>query len=142
MKELCINAETYSLSELFTFITGELSEHDCTPRDIRLIRLCVEEIFMNISCYAYAPDTGETSVSIDFPPVKGDSLEVDISFSDRGKPFNPLKNPPPDLDASLEEREIGGLGIHIVLNKMDTVTYDYRDGKNILTMKKELRGHR
>ena len=95
-------------------------------------------LFINIASYAYQPDMGKAKVTIDLPGEVPERVDVVISFTDTGRPFNPLNESPPDLDASLEERQIGGLGIYIVREKMDEVSYEYREGKNILTMTKDL----
>ena len=63
-------------------------------------------------------------------------MQVTIQFLDRGKPFNPLAREEVDTTLSAEEREIGGLGILMVKKSMDAVSYAYRNGVNILTIKK------
>ncbi|MDY4069622.1 MAG: ATP-binding protein, partial [Lachnospiraceae bacterium] len=59
-------------------------------------------------------------------------------FTDRGKPFDPLAKEDPDITLSAEERQIGGLGIYMVKKSMDEVVYEYKDGQNILRIKKDL----
>ena len=61
-----------------------------------------------------------------------------IQFLDNGKPYNPLEKEDPDVTLSAEERSIGGLGIFMVKKSMDSLDYEYQDGKNILTIKKSL----
>ena len=68
----------------------------------------------------------------DQPPM------VDITFIDNGVPYDPLKRADPDVSLPAEQRGIGGLGIFIVKKSMDDVKYEYRDGHNILTLKKGL----
>ncbi len=138
MKEIKLEATLDNLQELFDFTIAELSALGCSKRDIRMVKLCVEEIFVNIVHYAYQPEKGDARVSIDVPDSKHDPVSVFISFIDRGRPFNPLEEDAPDLEAGLEERTAGGLGIYLVKTKMDTVTYEYRDGQNILTLMKNL----
>ena len=70
--------------------------------------------------------------------VGGDPLQVTIQFLDSGKPFDPLAKEDADTTLSAEERGIGGLGILMVKKSMDAVDYAYVDGKNILTIKKNL----
>ena len=60
-----------------------------------------------------------------------------IGFADSGVPYDPLSKPDPDVTLSAEERAIGGLGIFMVKKSMDDVSYEYRDGQNSLTLKKE-----
>ena len=68
----------------------------------------------------------------------GDPLQVSIGFTDRGKPYNPLLKEDPDITKSAGERPIGGLGIFMVKKLMDEIQYDFRDGKNILTIIKKV----
>ncbi|MBQ0122760.1 MAG: ATP-binding protein [Bacteroidales bacterium] len=95
------------------------------------LRLSVEEVVENIVRYAYESGNGfiEVSTSVD-----GDTLSIRIK--DGGKPFNPLAKKDPDVNASLEERQIGGLGIFLCKQMMDSVEYEYTEGCNVLTMKK------
>jgi anti-sigma regulatory factor (Ser/Thr protein kinase) len=75
------------------------------------------------------------TLSIDFDEG---TRTVTFRMTDSGIPFDPLKKPDPDITRSAEERDIGGLGIFITKKAMDTVTYAYEDGKNILTMSKTI----
>ena len=68
--------------------------------------------------------------------LTGDRLTVTIT--DDGVPFNPLNAKPPDIDAPLEERQIGGLGIHLARSLIDDATYQRRIGKNAITLMKHL----
>lgn len=95
------------------------------------IDLAVEEIFVNIAHYAYAPQTGSVTITC---KVSTEPARLTVSFADSGKPFNPLEKPDPDVTLSSEERSIGGLGIFLVKKYMSSVNYDYKDGKNILTL--------
>ena len=67
-----------------------------------------------------------------------DPLAVTITFIDNGVPYDPLAKADPDTTLSAEEREIGGLGIYMVKKSMDDITYEYKAGQNILTIKKNL----
>jgi anti-sigma regulatory factor (Ser/Thr protein kinase) len=67
-----------------------------------------------------------------------ESRELTFQIKDKGIPFDPLKKPDPDITLSAEEREIGGLGIFIAKQTMDTLTYAYENGENILTMIKKI----
>lgn len=61
-----------------------------------------------------------------------------ITFIDNGVPFDPLKADDPDITLSAQERQIGGLGIYMVKQSMDEISYEYRNGQNILTIKKRI----
>ena len=88
---------------------------------------------MNIAHYAYKPQTGKATITIE---RKGNDAE--ITFIDSGTPYNPLAKPDPDVTLSAEERGIGGLGIYIVKKSMDNVSYEYKDGCNILKFTKKI----
>jgi anti-sigma regulatory factor (Ser/Thr protein kinase) len=95
------------------------------------IRLSVEEVVENIVRYAYDNGAGHLDVSTQ---IEGDDLI--IIFSDAGKPFDPLAKPDPDISLSAEERPIGGLGIFLCKQLMDDIHYNYTNGCNVLTMRK------
>ena len=99
------------------------------------IDIAIDELFGNIAHYAYTPDVGDATVRVE---VTGEPLAVIITFIDGGVPYDPLKAADPDITLSAEERQIGGLGIYMVKKSMDEITYEYKDGKNILSIKKKL----
>ena len=99
------------------------------------VSVAVEEIYVNIAHYAYHPEIGEATIRC---AVGGDPLQVTIQFLDSGKPFDPLAKPDADITLSAEERQIGGLGILMVKKTMDDVVYEYKDGCNVLTLKKNI----
>ena len=110
--------------------TPEVSS--CERKDLFVIRLACEELVMNITSYAYPEDVdGFLDVDIE----KTDDRIV-ISFKDGGVPFNPLEQEKPDTKLSWEQRNIGGLGIFLVIEETDAVRYAYEDNKNILTVEK------
>ncbi len=135
MKELEIEALTENLPQVLAFVDEQLEASDC-PMKIQIqIDIAVEEIFVNIAHYAYAPETGKAMVRIE---TLADPPSVDITFIDNGVPYDPLAKADPDITLSAEERQIGGLGIFMVKKSMDDVKYEYLDGHNILTLKKGL----
>ncbi|MBR4510626.1 MAG: ATP-binding protein [Ruminococcus sp.] len=135
MKELEIEALTENLPQVLAFVDEQLEAADC-PMKIQIqIDIAVEEIFVNIAHYAYAPETGKAMVRIE---TLADPPSVDITFIDNGVPYDPLAKADPDITLSAEERQIGGLGIFMVKKSMDDVKYEYLDGHNILTLKKGL----
>ena len=135
MKNLIVEAKTDNLDEVTAFIDTELEEHDCSMKDQMRIDVAVEELFVNIAHYAYEPETGMAEIRIDF---KNDPAAVVITFIDSGVPYDPLAKEDPDVSLSLEERKIGGLGIFMVKKSMDDMKYEYKDGKNVLTIVKNL----
>ena len=135
MKTLTVPARIDQLEAVQEFIQQELEQQDCSPKAQIQISIAVEEIFVNIAHYAYKPVEGDATIRCE---VGGDPLEVTIQFLDHGKPYNPLEKEDPDTTLSAEERQIGGLGIFMVKKSMDSLDYEYREGKNILTIKKSL----
>ena len=133
--ELEIEAVKENLPEVQSFVERLLEEADCPVKAQMQIGVAVEEIFINIANYAYAPDKGKATVCVE---VSEEPVTVTITFVDHGVPYDPLAKADPDVTLPAVEREIGGLGIFMTKNLMDDVTYEYRDGKNILTLKKNL----
>ena len=110
-----------------------------TNEDLRFkIRLSIEETVENVVQYAYKDSIGLMEVETN---LDDKALMLTVTLKDAGKPFNPLEMPDPDITLSVEEREIGGLGIYLCKQLMDEVTYRYEDGCNILTMKKNIAKH-
>ena len=134
-RELDIEATAEKLPQVIDFVNESLEAADCPMKALMQINVAVEEIFMNIASYAYAPGSGRALVSIEIS--EGPRAAV-ITFADRGVPYDPLAKEDPDVTLSAEERQIGGLGIFMVKKTMDDVTYEYRDGQNILTLVKHL----
>lgn len=131
--ELDLEAKNDNLPQVLSFIERHLDEIGCSPKVQMQISVAVEEIFVNIANYAYAPETGKVTVRVE---ITEDPISVSITFMDGGKPFDPTKKADPNVTLSAEERQIGGLGIFMTKKIMDDVVYEYIDGKNILTLKK------
>ena len=135
MSEITVKADDSMLEAVQDFIHQQI-EDLCTDMKLLMqIDLAVEEIFVNIAHYAYAPQTGEATIICN---LNKETREMQIIFSDSGKPFNPLDRDEPDVTLPAEERGIGGLGIFLTKKYMDEVSYEYSGGKNNLTLKKTL----
>ena len=135
MKELTVEANKENLLQVQSFIDEELEAADCPMATQIAIDVAVEELFVNIASYAYAPDTGTATVRM---ACTEDHSAVTLTFIDSGIPFNPLEREDPDLSLPVEEREIGGLGILMVKKTMDEAHYERVDGQNILTLTKRI----
>lgn len=133
MRELKIAALNENLPEVLKFIGESLENAGCKPADSTRIEVAVEEIFSNIANYAYNPETGSATVSVE---LSENPLKVIISFADNGTPYNPLAKEDPNLNLAISERKRGGLGIFMTKKFMDKVSYEYKDGMNILTIEK------
>ncbi len=134
-KLLTVAADKDNLNRVVAFVDAFLERHGCPMKAQMQIDLCVEEIFVNIANYAYPGKTGDAEIRL----AETDGT-VTLIFTDRGKPYNPLKRRDPDITLSAKDRQIGGLGIFLVKRSMDAVSYRYEDGKNILTLTKHLSG--
>lgn len=134
-KEMELKASLENLDSISGFVEEELCSAGCPMKIVMQVLLCVEEIFVNVTSYAYAPETGMCLVKLVTENNDGEG-KLTITISDSGKPFNPLLKEDPDITLSADERKIGGLGIFMVKKTMDSVDYDYISGKNVLKMVK------
>ncbi|MDD6208523.1 MAG: ATP-binding protein [Clostridiales bacterium] len=135
MSELNIEAKTENLDQVLAFVVGKLEELDCPMKAQMQIEIAVEELFVNIANYAYNPEVGPATVRVD---VLDEPLSVVITFIDNGVPYDPLAKEDPDVEKTARNRQIGGLGIYMVKQSMDDINYEYKDGKNILSIKKKI----
>ncbi len=135
MKELTVEAKTTNIEAVTDFVNEQLEALDCPMKAQMQIDIAIDELFGNIAHYAYNPEIGKATVRVE---VIEDPLAVTITFIDNGVPYDPLAKADPDTTLSAEEREIGGLGIYMVKKSMDDITYEYKDGQNILAIKKNL----
>ena len=132
---LTFDAVVENIPVVTDFINERLEALDCPPKAQIQIDVAIDEVFANISNYAYPNGTGSATVKFE---VTEDPKAVKITFIDSGIPFNPLEMDDPDTTLSAEQRQIGGLGIFMVKKSMDDLTYRYEDGHNILTIVKNL----
>ena len=131
--EITVDAEVANVTPVTEFVEETLEGFDFPMKAVIQINVAIDEIFSNIALYAYAPGKGEATIKIEELTLP---RGVRISFIDSGKPFNPLESSDPDITLSAEERDIGGLGIYMVKKSMNEVSYEYKDGKNILSIVK------
>ena len=124
-----------ALSDVLGFVDRTLEECECSMKIQTAICVAVEEVFVNVARYAYGDGEGDVTLGIGFD---AGSREITFRMTDKGTPFDPLKKPDPDITLSAEEREIGGLGIFITKKTMDSVSYSYENGENVLTMIKKI----
>jgi anti-sigma regulatory factor (Ser/Thr protein kinase) len=135
MREITIEAKIENLDEVLGFVDGQLEELECPMKAQMQIDVAVEEIFVNIASYAYAPGVGDAVVRFE---SSQDPASVTITFIDSGVPYDPVQKDDPDVTLSAEERGIGGLGIYMAKKAMDDMKYVYRDGQNILSISKSI----
>ena len=127
-------ADKKEVGRVVDFINGFLEKKDMNIKIISQIDIAVDEICSNIFNYAYMDKKGQVLVEISYQ----DKM-VAIRFVDTGVKFNPLEKEDPDVNLSLQERKIGGLGIYLVKQLMDDVKYEYSlKNENILTIIKKV----
>ena len=135
MAELIVEAKLDNLAQVLQFVDSRLEEEDC-PIGLQMkIDVAVEELFVNIASYAYAPGSGSATVRME---VEENPKTVVITFVDRGVHYDPLAKEDPDVTLSINDREIGGLGIFMVKKSMDDMIYAYENGQNVLTIRKRI----
>jgi len=135
VKELTIAAKIENIEAVTDFVNEQLEALDCPMKAQMQIDIAIDELFGNIAHYAYNPEIGQATVRVE---VIEEPLAVTITFIDNGVPYDPLAKADPDTTLSADERDIGGLGIFMVKKTMDEITYQYKDGQNILAIKKNL----
>ena len=135
MKELTIAATVENIETVTDFVNQQLEALDCPIKAQMQIDIAIDELFGNIAHYAYNPDVGQATVRVE---VVENPLAVIITFIDNGIPYDPLAKEDPDVTLSAEDRPMGGLGIYMVKKSMDEIIYEYKDGQNILKIKKSL----
>ena len=128
-------AKTEALPDILGFVEETLDGYGCPMKIQMAVCVAIEEVFVNIAHYAYGNGAGDMNLGIGFDE---EARAITFRMTDKGVPFDPLKKPDPDITRSAEEREIGGLGIFITKKTMDSVTYAYENGENILTMMKTI----
>ena len=135
MKEITLDAIVDNIPVATDFINAELEAMECPMKAQMQIAIAIDELFGNIAHYAYAMKTGKVTVRVEF---EKNPRSVVITFMDQGRPYDPLSAVEPDTTLSAKERSVGGLGIFLVKKTMDDVRYEYRDGQNILRIRKNV----
>jgi anti-sigma regulatory factor (Ser/Thr protein kinase) len=108
-----------------------MQTHGFSPEEILDTQLAVEEVITNIIAHGYKKSGGEIQLS-----CRISRSFVEIQMTDTAPPFNPLSIPEPELEGSIDERGIGGLGVYLLRQVMDDISYRYENGNNILTLVK------
>ncbi len=135
MKRVKTPAVLDKLGEMMDFIVVNLDKAVSDNKLINQVRLSCEEVLVNVISYAYPKGHGEVEIIFDLSEDKGTLF---IQFIDEGISYNPLLKPDPDIDAPVEDRGIGGLGVYLYKTIMDEVLYERKDEKNVLTFIKKL----
>ena len=131
---LKIRNDLEEMARLREAVVGFAQEKSLSEDIIFVLDLCLEELVTNVIFYGYE-DQNQHSIDVSLNLVEGSLI---LQIIDDGKEFDPTHLPEPNLDIPLEERKIGGLGVHLVRNYVDSMEYKREDGQNILTIMKKI----
>ncbi|MDZ7765754.1 MAG: ATP-binding protein [Melioribacteraceae bacterium] len=134
MKKLSIQNRIENLEKVAEFVELFGEEHGLDSKTSFELNLILDELVTNIINYAY-DDEDKHIIEI---VLEKSNNTINIQTIDDGEEFNPLKKNEVNVKASLEDRKIGGLGIHIVKQKTDDISYERKEGRNILNLIKKL----
>jgi anti-sigma regulatory factor (Ser/Thr protein kinase) len=133
-KIMRVPAVVSELATLRTFMQTFWEDHSLPEALLFPFDLALEEVFANIVMHGAPAEDDSVEVTFELQADR-----VRLRIADAGPPFDPLTEAPaPDLEAAIEERTVGGLGVFLVKELMDEVAYEYRDGRNVLTMAKRV----
>lgn len=131
---LTLTNDINELNRLEPFLEKFFDQNSLDQALLSSVDLALEEALANVIMYAYPEgEKGEVTLS-----THVEDYAIYMKISDMGIPFNPLEQKEADLNVSLEERKIGGLGIHLIKEIMDELAYVYEDGRNVLKMRKTI----
>ncbi len=130
-----VGASASSLAPLQSFLSDVWTAEHLPESDRFPFELALEEVFMNVVMHG---SEGRTDVWTDVT-LEHAADSVQMTIRDNGNPFDPLTLAPPDIGAAMQDRPVGGLGVHLIRTLMDEVTYRLEDGCNVLVMRKRLR---
>ena len=133
MRELTVPATINNVETVTDFVNGQLEEAGCPVKTQMQLDVAIDELFSNIAHYAYDPGSGMATVQVD---LEEDPPAAIVTFLDQGRPYNPLAKEDPDVSLAARDRPTGGLGIFLVKRIMDDVSYEYREGYNVLRIRK------
>lgn len=129
--DLAIGSDINEIPAVSEKLEGALEASGFSPEAVLDTQLAVEEAITNVIVHGYKRPGGEILITCRASP-----RAVEIQISDSAPQFDPLSIPEPDIDADVNERQIGGLGIYLLKQVMDHIAYRYENGKNILTLVK------
>ncbi len=134
-KSIKIPAKNSYWEKVYKFLKLFIQRLEASNKEIAQLLLASEEIFSNISKYAYPDEAGDVELKVEYDKL---SKELKLNFQDRGVPFNPCLNSNPDISQSFKDRKIGGLGLYIVHQIADSIKYENIEGRNQLTILKKI----
>jgi serine/threonine-protein kinase RsbW len=129
--EMTIGSAIAEIPAVSARLEERMGENGFSPEEVFDTQLAVEEVITNIIVHGYRGQESEIHLSCRF--IRD---HIEIRITDTAPRFDPLTMPEPDLDSDVDDRKVGGLGIYLVRQVMDTVSYRFENGKNVLTMEK------
>ena len=136
---LCVLDRGAAIAGVLEGFEGFAQEHALNDTVRRQTLLVLDDLLNNVASYAYAGEatsddnTDTIDVHVELAPGR-----LIITISDGGVPFNPFIQETPDTNLDVDEREIGGLGIHLVMEMLDQVSYQRRVNHNVVTLMKRI----
>jgi serine/threonine-protein kinase RsbW len=130
--EMTIGSDIAEIPDISARLEEAMEAAGFTPEEILDTQLAVEEAITNVIVHGYRQPGGKIVVS-----CTADTRRVEVRIADNAPPFDPLSLPEPDLDGNVEDRKIGGLGVYLIRQVMDGISYQYEGGKNILVLIKK-----
>ncbi len=128
-----IPAELEKIQQVSDDIEGCMKTHGWEENAVLDVQLAVEEAVTNTIQHGYRGTSGTIAIRIETTPH-----HITVEITDDAPAFNPLLVPEPDTSADLKDRQVGGLGIFLIRQVMDEVTYRYEQNKNILVLEKKI----
>jgi anti-sigma regulatory factor (Ser/Thr protein kinase) len=132
--EFTLLNQASEIARLQDELEGLGRQHGLDLRVLHAAQLALEEHLTNVIAYGYERG-GDHQIRV---RVEIGAVELRVEVEDDGRPFNPLEHPAPDLSLSLDERRIGGLGIHMMRQSLDAMEYRREHDRNLLVMIKRL----
>jgi len=129
-EEIRLPARLDNLYPLLSFVTSCAKRRGAGQERINEIELAMEELLVNIFNYAYPDRSGDVVIVCS----SDNAGRLVVEIADEGIPFNILTRAEPDIDAAVEQRSIGGLGIFFVRQLVEEIAYRREGGRNILTL--------
>jgi len=130
--ELVIDSNIEKIPEISALLGEEMQTFGFGSEMILDTQLAVEEAITNVINHGYKKTGGQIVISSRICPER-----IEVQIMDTAPRFNPLSVPEPDLDSTIDDRNVGGLGIFLIRQVMDEVSYRYEDGKNIFSLTKK-----
>lgn len=132
---ITVGNDLAELDRMSGFLAEFCEKQGLTGNLVLDVNLVAEEVVMNVILHG-GQELGKENIRVS---ISADDTAVALTVEDSGIPFNPLEVPPFDVETPIEERGVGGLGVHLIRNLMDQVEYSNVDGRNRLFMKKQIR---